>query len=84
MGGVEGGNNKYFKYIPPGKYHQLRLIMTPGRSDMAIYPKCIQFEPMHSMQLWFVIILGATNLMASKNLEHSFNKLASKKMKVMT
>merc|ERR1711872_415828 len=47
-------------------------------------PAIIQKGPFYLMkpeQIVMSEVTGATNLMASKNLEHSFQKLAAKKMK---
>lgn len=44
-------------------------------------PKPLPFYLMKPENISISDVTGATNLMASKNLEHSFTKLASKKMK---
>lgn len=48
---------------------------------LQIHPKPLPFYLMKSENIIQSEVTGATNLMASKNLEHSFAKLASKKMK---
>ena len=58
----------------------------PVRMTIALgnRPAIIQKGPFYLMKPEPLIsseVTGATNLMASKNLEHSFTKLASKKMK---
>jgi len=51
------------------------------KMKIGIHPKPLPFYLMKSENIIQSEVTGATNLMASKNLEHSFAKLASKKMK---
>jgi len=51
------------------------------KMKLQIQPKPLPFYLMKSDNIIQSEVTGATNLMASKNLEHSFAKLASKKMK---
>jgi len=59
----------------------LKVSMALGQGKQ---PAIIQKGPFYLMKPEPIVmseVTGATNLMASKNLEHSFTKLASKKMK---
>lgn len=51
------------------------------KMKLQIHPKPGPFYLMKTENIIQSEVTGATNLMASKNLEHSFTKLASKKMK---
>merc|ERR1711874_156393 len=63
----------------PGMSNPLKVSIALGQK-----PAIIQKGPFYLMkpeQIVMSDVTGATNLMASKNLEHSFQKLAAKKMK---
>jgi len=63
----------------PGMSNPLKVSIALGQK-----PAIIQKGPFYLMKPEPIVmseVTGATNLMASKNLEHAFQKLASKKMK---
>merc|ERR1711963_1128556 len=78
-GGVPGSRSPSVSNLPEANPLKVSIALGQGKQ-----PAIIQKGPFYLMKPDPIVVsevTGATNLMQSKNLEHSYTKLASKKMK---
>ena len=78
-GGVPGSRSPSVSNLPEANPLKMSIALGQGKQ-----PAIIQKGPFYLMKPDPIVVsevTGATNLMQSKNLEHSYTKLASKKMK---